>query len=93
LTRWSWGLLRNASDVLLDRQAPDEICKSIRDTVELDRDARISDLHVWSIGPNLYAAIIAVVAHAPKPAHDYRRSFTTANPSLAHVTVEVNACG
>lgn len=93
VTRWSWGLLRNAGGVLLDRQAPDALCQSIRNTVELDHDARICDLHVWSIGPNLYAAIVAIVAHDPKSAQDYKRSITTANPSLAHVTVEVNACG
>jgi Co/Zn/Cd efflux system component len=31
------------------------------------RDAsRVADLHVWSIGPNIYVAVITVVADEPK---------------------------
>jgi cation diffusion facilitator family transporter len=91
VTRWSWGLLRVASGVLLDRQASDELCGTIRRAIESDCDARISDLHVWSIGPNLYAVIIAVVAHDPRPA-DYYKQLISANQSLAHVTIEVQRC-
>jgi cation diffusion facilitator family transporter len=91
ITRWSWSLLRDAGGVLLDRQAPDALCQSIRDRIEGDRDARISDLHVWSIGPHLYAAAIALVANSPKSAQHYKR-LIAATPSLVHVTIEVNRC-
>ncbi|MGI8738261.1 MAG: CDF family Co(II)/Ni(II) efflux transporter DmeF [Gammaproteobacteria bacterium] len=91
VTRWSWGLLRDTSGVLLDRQAPDTLCQSIRDRIEADRDTRISDLHVWSIGPSLYAAAIVIVAHHPKSPQHYK-SMVAATPSLVHVTIEVDIC-
>ncbi len=93
ITRWSWNLLRNTSGMLLDRQAPDGLCQSIRQAIELNCDTRISDLHVWSIGPNLYAAIIAVVAHQPESVQHYKSLIMQANPLLAHVSVEINRCG
>ncbi|MGH8503278.1 MAG: CDF family Co(II)/Ni(II) efflux transporter DmeF [Gammaproteobacteria bacterium] len=91
ITRWSWGLLRAAGGVLLDRQAPDELCGDIRDAVEADRDTSIGDLHVWAIGPDLHAAIVSVIADDPQPADYYKRRIARRR-SLAHVTVEVQQC-
>jgi cation diffusion facilitator family transporter len=86
--RWSWGLVRDTSGVLLDKQAPEDVCTTIRNAVESKGDARVNDLHVWAIGPNLYAGIVAVTARDPKPADHYKRLMTR-NHALAHLTVEV----
>ncbi|GAB3684452.1 CDF family Co(II)/Ni(II) efflux transporter DmeF [Salinisphaera aquimarina] len=90
VTRWAWGLLRDTSAVLLDRQNA-ILERAIRDTIEID-DEIASDLHVWSIGPGLYAVIVAVVTHHPQPSSHYREKISTAHSSVAHVTVEVQAC-
>jgi cation diffusion facilitator family transporter len=90
ITRWSWGLLRTTAGVLLDEQQA-SIVQDIKRTVECD-DTRVSDLHVWSIGPNLYAAIVAIVAHDPQPPGHYRDRIQTGHSSLVHVTVEVETC-
>jgi Co/Zn/Cd efflux system component len=91
MTRWSWDLLTATACVLLDRQAPDAGCAKIRKVIEAGDDAHITDLHVWSVGPGIRAAIIAVVAHNPKCAADYKKRVTS-NRSLRHVTVEVHRC-
>lgn len=94
VTRWSWGLVRDTSGVLLDRQAPEELCVRIHNLIEAERGARVSDLHVWTIGPGLYAAIVSVVASDPKPADHYKRLLSRGSSlasSLAHLTVEVQA--
>ena len=91
VTRWSWGLLRDSAQVLLDRQAPD-LCEQIKETLETTKDERISDLHVWSIGPGIYAAIVALVADKPQSPHYYRERLQSRLPSLAHVTVEAECC-
>jgi cation diffusion facilitator family transporter len=91
VTRWSWTLLRDTGDVLLDKQAPDKLCTTIRNALAVDRDARINDLHVWAIGPNLYAAIVSVLASEPKPVEHYKRLIDR-DRSLVHVTVEVRRC-
>jgi cation diffusion facilitator family transporter len=90
ITRWSWGLLQTTASVLLDEQQA-SIVRDIKRTVECD-DTRVSDLHVWSIGPNLYAAIVAIVAHDPQPPGHYRDRIQTGHSSLVHVTVEVETC-
>jgi cation diffusion facilitator family transporter len=91
VARWSYGLLGTTAAVLLDRQAPEELQIAIRDAIEQDGDSRVTDLHVWSIGPGIYSAQIALVAHDPAAPEEYR-SRISASAALAHVTVEVHAC-
>lgn len=88
---WSVGLLRLTSGVLLDRQGPEIICSEIVKRIEEDGDSRVADLHLWSIGPDVYAATIAVVAHEPASPDQYRARIS-GNMSLAHISIEVNRC-
>ncbi|MFV1967772.1 MAG: CDF family Co(II)/Ni(II) efflux transporter DmeF [Pirellulaceae bacterium] len=90
VSRWSLGLLRTTSAVLLDKQGPEEIQTIIKDSIE-DDDNRVADLHFWSIGPNIYAVIVSVVAHDPKPPKHYKE-LIPASLGLVHVTVEVHEC-
>jgi cation diffusion facilitator family transporter len=64
---WAKGLIVGSSHVLLDFAAPQEMRESLRRAVEMDSDARIADLHVWSIGPGIYAAALSLVTHEPQP--------------------------
>jgi cation diffusion facilitator family transporter len=91
VARWSVGLLRATSDVLLDRQGPDRISDEIKASIEADRDSRVADLHVWSIGPNTYAAIITVVADKPLSPEEYKARIPR-DLGLAHVSIEVCEC-
>ena len=88
--RWAWSLIRDSSQTLLDRQAPAALCDAIRRSIESWQDTRVADLHVWSIGPGLYAAELAVVSHDPAPPSTYKRLLPEG--ALAHVTVEVHRC-
>jgi len=91
VARWSWGLLKSTSAVLLDRQGSEDILKRIRSSIENDGDSRISDLHLWSIGPGIYAVIISVVAQKPKEASEYRNRLP-GDLGLVHISIEVNQC-
>jgi len=91
VTRWSLGLLRSTSSVLLDRQGPERIRARIRESLEAEGGDRVADLHLWSIGPELYGVIVSLVAHEPKPPDAYRERIP-AGLGLAHVTIEVNPC-
>ena len=91
VARWSYGLLRSTSHVLLDRQGPDHIGRTIRECIEADRDSRVSDLHLWSIGPGLYAVVMTVVAHDPAAPDEYRARLPE-DLRLAHVSIEVQRC-
>ena len=86
--RWSFGLIRDASGVLLDKRGSEDIITKIKNCIEKDESNRISDLHLWSVGPNIYAAIITVVTNDPKPAEHYKQLIPS-DLNLVHVTVEV----
>ena len=90
VSRWAWGLLRDSSHTLLDQQAPATVRDGIRRAIEQFRDTRIVDLHVWSIGPGLFAAELAVVSHQPEEPTVYKELLS--GTGLAHVTVEVHRC-
>lgn len=92
VARWSYGLLGTTASVLLDRQAPENLQTIIRKAVERDGDSRVTDLHVWSIGPGIYSAQIALVAHNPVEPDEYKGRIPK-SAGLAHVTVEVHVCG
>ncbi|MCL4203333.1 MAG: CDF family Co(II)/Ni(II) efflux transporter DmeF [Pirellulaceae bacterium] len=89
VARWSLGLLRSTSAILLDRQGPADIREQIRASIESDGDSRIADLHLWSIGPNLYAAVITVVARAPSTPDQYKARLPD-HLGLAHISVEIH---
>ena len=88
---WSFGLLRTTSGILLDRQGPESIRDRITDSIEQDGDSKVTDLHLWSIGPDIYSALIAVVAHRPAMPGQYKERIPE-NLGLVHVAVEVHTC-
>jgi cation diffusion facilitator family transporter len=91
VARWSYGLLGSTSAELLDRQAPESLQEKIRAMLENDGDTQITDLHVWSIGPEIYSAQISVVAHNPATPEQYKARIST-KLNLVHVAVEVHEC-
>ena len=91
VSRWSVGLFSGAAGVLLDRQGPEAVAARIREAVQRHGDSRVSDLHLWAVGPGRYAAIVAVVASDPASVDEYKRSIPS-EIGLAHVTVEVHCC-
>lgn len=91
ITRWSYGLLKQTSPILMDASIEEEYQKEIKETIESDSDNRISDIHIWKVGANHYAAIIALVTHYPNSAEHYKRLLKNFN-KVSHITIEVNEC-
>jgi cation diffusion facilitator family transporter len=92
VARWSWGLMRETSAVLLDRQAPTEATRSLRRAIEYDGRLKVVDLHVWSIGPGYRAAIVAVEASRPCSVEEIE-SMVPDDLAISHLTVEVRDGG
>lgn len=91
VVRWSWGLLHSSARVLLDMQAPKELREEIRKAIESEGDNRISDLHVWSVGPGIYAAEVAIVSSRPLDPDNYY-SLLPKELGLVHATFETHLC-
>ncbi|HTW33984.1 MAG TPA: CDF family Co(II)/Ni(II) efflux transporter DmeF [Rhizomicrobium sp.] len=89
IANWSWGLIGATGAVLLDTRANDALASEISGRLEVDGD-RISDLHLWRVGPGHNAAIVALVTHAPRPPAFYKTRLK--GLPLSHVTVEVATC-
>ncbi len=89
VSRWSIGLLRTTSHVLLDRQAPAEFRQKVVDGIQKNDDNQVVDLHLWAVGPGIHAAIVSVAAEVPKPPAYYKQLIPS-EVKLVHVTVEVN---
>ena len=90
IARWSWGLLRGAGAVLLDAMPDPVISEKIRHILERNGD-RLSDLHLWQIGPGHMALIVSIVSDSPQ-APDFYKAKLQDLPWLSHITVEIHCC-
>ena len=90
IARWSWGLMRDAGAVLLDTVPDHRLPAAIKATLE-QGDDRVTDLHVWRVGPSHNAAVISVLTHNPRPPTHYKERLSDLS-GLCHVTVEVERC-
>jgi cation diffusion facilitator family transporter len=89
--RWAYGLLKDTGTMLLDGSADETTVAAIRQAIEEDADNRLTDLHVWHVGPAAYSAGLALVTHCPQHP-DHYKNLLGHIPHLAHVLVEVNPC-
>ncbi len=91
ILRWSWGLLRQTSGVLLDREGPDTIRHAALEQLRKHDDTTIVDLHVWSVGQGAWTLVAAVVTHGNTTPEEYRADLC-AIEDLYHPIIEVNYC-
>jgi cation diffusion facilitator family transporter len=87
---WSWTLLRSAGAILIDACPDPGLARMIASRIE-QRGDRISDLHLWRVGPGHLAAIVSVVSDDPRSPRQYKRRLSGL-PGLSHITVEVERC-
>ncbi len=60
IASWSYALIRDAGAVLLDVVPDRGVAEGVRRAVEAEGD-RLTDLHLWRLGPGHLGAILAVV--------------------------------
>ena len=88
VARWSLGLIRSTSGVLLDKQGSAALQNKIRHILEESPDTLVTDLHLWSIGPNLNCLILSLHTNSPQPPDHYKERLS--NLKINHVSIEVN---
>ena len=87
IASWSIGLIRDTGAILLDRMPDPGMADQIKAAVESDGD-RVTDLHLWRLGPGHLGAIVSVATSSPHEASYYRQRLARFS-DLSHVTVEV----
>ena len=88
IANWSIGLLRDTGGILLDRMPDPAFAEQVRGIVEAEGD-RVTDLHLWRLGPGHLGAIVSVATTADRGAAHYRQRLAKF-ALLSHVTVEVH---
>ncbi|WP_135076637.1 CDF family Co(II)/Ni(II) efflux transporter DmeF [Terasakiella sp. SH-1] len=88
ISHWTYGLLRDTGRILLDGDADEHLKDKIKHTIEDHSDNRVTDLHVWRVGPKHQAAIVSLVTHYPQSADDYKKLLAPYH--LSHITIEVS---
>jgi len=95
VARWAWGLLRDTSRVLLDREMDHPVTAEIREvvaTLDQTKTTRIADLHLWRVGKARFACILSLVTHDPSMTPNRVKAGLREHEELAHVTVEIHQC-
>jgi cation diffusion facilitator family transporter len=87
IANWSFGLLRDTGAILLDRTPDPRMAERLRTAIESDGD-RVTDLHLWRLGPGHLGAIVCVTTTASREAAHYRKKLAKF-ADLSHLTVEV----
>jgi cation diffusion facilitator family transporter len=90
IASWAYTLIRDAGSVLLDVRFDQKMEGTIRARLEAGDD-RVTDLHVWQVGPGHCAAVISLVSDAPLQPAMYKQRLHDIK-GLSHVTVEVEQC-
>ena len=88
IASWSIGLLRDTGAILLDRTPDPTLAARVKAAIESEGD-RVTDLHLWRLGPGHLGAIVSVATSQRHEAAYYRRRLAHF-PGLSHVTVEVH---
>ena len=87
IAAWSYGLIRDTGAILLDMNPDLNMGERMRAVLEVDGD-RLTDLHLWRLGPGHLGAIVGVVVATPRGSDYYHRLLGRFS-ALSHVTVEV----
>jgi cation diffusion facilitator family transporter len=87
IAAWSYGLIRDTGAILLDMNPDRGMAERMRAAIEADGD-RLTDLHLWRLGPGHLGAIVSVTTRRPRGA-DYYQSLLRRFRALSHVTVQV----
>lgn len=90
IASWAFGLVKASGAVLLDVRADEKVERVIRARMEVGED-RVTDLHLWQVGPGHCAVLVSLVSDKPKQPAVYKKRLAGLK-GLSHVTVEVETC-
>jgi cation diffusion facilitator family transporter len=87
IAAWAYALIRDTGAILLDMTPDGAVAERMRTMIENDGN-RLTDLHLWRLGPGHLGAILSVATRQQR-GPDYYQSLLRRFRSLSHVTVEV----
>lgn len=90
IAKWSYGLIKESSSVLLDKSTYTELFSKIAAAIQSETQAVVRDIHIWRIAAAHQAAILSIVAAEPLEPNVYKNILKQHLPQLSHISIEVN---
>jgi cation diffusion facilitator family transporter len=87
IAAWAYTLIRDTGAILLDMTPDRGMAERMRAVIETDGD-RLTDFHLWRLGPGHLGAIVSVATQRQR-GPDYYQTLLGRFRALSHVTVEV----
>jgi len=90
---WAKGLVADTGKVLLDREMDHPVVDEIREAVEADMataGTRITDLHVWRVGKQVYSCAMTVVTRDRTLTPETIRGRLAVHEEIVHSTIEIH---
>jgi len=89
ILKWSYGLLKQSSDILLDKSDESCLATKIKEHLESTHQSRIVDICLWKTSPSHSAVIISLVTQDTYGPLYYRDLISNAF-GINHITVEIH---
>ncbi|RFO97562.1 cation transporter [Rhodoferax lacus] len=90
---WAKGLIAETGKVLLDREMDHPVVEEIREVVQASGAdgtlTRITDLHVWRVGKNVYSCALSVVTQDAALTPARIRECLAVHEEVVHATIEI----
>ena len=90
---WAKGLIVDTGKVLLDREMDHPVVDEIREVIEADGLTRITDLHVWRVGKEVYSCALTVLTRDAGLTPEQLRQRIAVHEEIVHSTIEIHQRG
>jgi cation diffusion facilitator family transporter len=91
---WAKGLIVQTGKVLLDREMDHPVVEEIREVVEASgahtAHTRVTDLHVWRVGKNVYSCALSLVTQDTSLTPSRVRECLAVHEEIVHATIEIH---
>ena len=87
---WAKSLILETAKVLLDREMDHPVVQEIREAVETNPQTRVTDLHVWRVGKQVFSCALTVVTQEPELTPDMVRQRLSVHEEVVHSTIEIH---
>lgn len=92
IARWSYGLIKESSQVLLDKSANPSMLTDVIELVNAEKGTLIRDIHLWKIASGHQSLILSLDVTNTNEISDYKQLIQQKLPKITHVSIEINRC-
>jgi len=92
---WAYTLAHSSGRVLLDMEAPDSVRGAVVAALEAGGDGRVTDLHLWAVGPDAFTLVAQVATHSALTPDAFKARLATiplTGARIHHPIIEVRHC-